>query len=339
MSRKINFTIVLFALLHSCVSSDKKSESEEDQVSKNTNVESALPSWNDGVTRERIIKFVEQSIDSINPSFVAVEDRIAVFDNDGTLWAEQPYYFQLAYAIDKVKKLKPDHPEWDQDPVLSAAAQGDIKGILREGEKGLIKVIMTTHAGMTEAEFESSVTAWADTAKHPVTGKLYVENIYKPMVELLDYLRLNNYKTYIVSGGGVSFMRAALKEVYGIPAEQIIGSTIKREFVDGKIIRLPEIEFIDDQEGKPINIERIIGKIPIIAFGNSDGDLAMLQYTESGSGNRLMAYIHHTDSLREYAYDRDSHIGKFDKGLDEAISKDWLIVDMESDWKTIYPYD
>ncbi|MEM9053067.1 MAG: HAD family hydrolase, partial [Bacteroidota bacterium] len=330
MIRIYNFLILFSLCLTSCVVLDNKpKEKEKKEISEK---ESPLPSWKEGDTKSRLIQFVESSVDSTKEGFVSEVDRIAVFDNDGTLWGEQPYYFQLAYAIDKVKEMKPNHPEWDEDPVLKAAAEGDIKGILEEGERGLIKVVMTTHAGMAEEEFASSVKAWADTAKHPVTGKLYVETIYQPMLELLDYLRLHEYKTYIVSGGGVAFMRAALKDTYGIPPEQIIGSTIKREFVDGKIIRLPELEFIDDKEGKPINIKRIIGKIPTIAFGNSDGDLAMLQYTESGSGSRLTGYIHHTDSIREYAYDRDSHIGKFDKGLDEATSKDWLIVDMEKDW-------
>jgi phosphoserine phosphatase len=239
--------------------------------------------------------------------------------------------------MDQAKSMSTDHPEWMEDETMKAAAEGDVRGVLAEGERGLIKVVMSTHAGMNEKEFANSVKAWADTATHPITGKKYVEMIYQPMLELLEYLRENEFKTYIVSGGGVASMRAALIDTYGIPAEQIIGTTLKREFVNGEIVRMPEIEFIDDKEGKAVNIERIIGKIPAIAFGNSDGDLAMLQYTASGGSNRLMGYVHHTDSIREYAYDRTSHIGQLNKGLDEAIEKDWLVVDMAQDWKTIYP--
>ncbi|MGB6035324.1 MAG: HAD family hydrolase, partial [Cryomorphaceae bacterium] len=331
--------VILSTTLFSCVTLENKSE--ETNAKKTNELESAtvLPSWNDGDSRDRLITFVENSTDSSNADFLKTEDRIAVFDNDGTLWAEQPYYFQLAYAMDQAKSMSTDHPEWMEDETMQAAAEGDVMGVLAEGERGLIKVVMSTHAGMSETEFANSVKAWADTATHPITGKRYVEMIYQPMLELLEYLRDNGYKTYIVSGGGVAFMRAALIDTYGIPAEQIIGTTLKREFVNGEIVRMPEIEFIDDKEGKAVNIERIIGKIPAVAFGNSDGDLAMLQYTASGGSTRLMGYVHHTDSIREYAYDRDSHIGQLNKGLDEADAKNWLVVDMAKDWKTIYPND
>ncbi|MFT6997977.1 MAG: phosphoserine phosphatase [Cryomorphaceae bacterium] len=337
MITKKFFFIPLILIICSCTVLDNKAEEKVEPQADQTETTPILPSWNETDTRDRLITFVENSTDSTDASFLKIEDRIAVFDNDGTLWAEQPYYFQLAYAIDQAKKMLPDHPEWNDDNTMKVAAEGDVAGLLAEGERGLIKVVMSTHAGMSETEFANSVTAWADTATHPVTGKKYVEMIYQPMLELLEYLRESDYKTYIVSGGGVAFMRAALNDTYGIPAEQIIGSTIQREFVDGEIVRLPEIEFIDDKEGKPINIQRIIGKKPAIAFGNSDGDLAMLQYTASSTGSKLMGYVHHTDSIREYAYDRDAHIGKLDKGLDEAIEKNWIVVDMAKDWKTIYP--
>jgi phosphoserine phosphatase len=333
------FLITLMAIALSCSEPENPSVEKKSSIPEPNQSSSSLESWNDTDTKSRLITFVENSVDSTHTEFLRVEDRIAVFDNDGTLWGEQPYYFQLAYAMDQMKVMAPNHPEWAEDETMKAAMEGDVKGVMAGGEKALIKVVMTTHAGMTEAEFANSVTAWADTAMHPTSGRKYVEMIYKPMLELLEYLRANDFKTYIVSGGGVAFMRAALKDTYGIPSEQIIGTTIKREFVDGKIVRLPEIEFIDDKEGKPVNIERIIGKIPAVAFGNSDGDLAMLQYTASGGTNRLMGYIHHTDSIREVAYDRDSHIGRFDEGLDIAIEKNWLLVDMAKDWKTIYPND
>lgn len=338
MLNRITCVTLLCTLLFSCANTEDKKE-EEGTKSSIVESSSVLLSWNDGETRDRLISFVTNSVDSSHADFLKTEDRIAVFDNDGTLWGEQPYYFQLAYAMDQAQAISSDHPEWKQDPIMRAAAEGDIKGILAEGEKGLVKLVMTTHAGMTETEFANSVTAWADTAMHPTSGRKYVETIYQPMLELLEYLRQNEFKTYIVSGGGVAFMRAALNDTYGIPSEQIIGTTLKREFVNGEIVRLPEVEFIDDKEGKAVNIERIIGKIPAVAFGNSDGDLAMLQYTATGGTNRLMGYVHHTDSIREVAYDRDSHIGKFDKGLDEAIEKNWLLVDMAKDWKTIYPND
>ncbi len=334
---KLACRAILSTMLFGCVTLENKDEGKTEASTPEVSSATVLPSWNDRDSRDRLITFIENSTDSSHTDFLKAEDRIAVFDNDGTLWGEQPYYFQLAYAMNQAAKLSTNHPEWMEDETMKAAAEGDVRGVLAEGERGLIKVVMSTHAGMNEKEFANSVKAWADTATHPTSGKRYVEMIYQPMLELLDYLRANDYKTYIVSGGGVAFMRAALNDTYGIPAEQIIGSTLKREFVNGQIVRMPEIEFIDDKEGKPVNIERIIGKIPAIAFGNSDGDLAMLQYTASGGTNRLMGYIHHTDSIREYAYDRESHIGKLDKGMDEAIEKNWLVVDMAKDWKTIYP--
>ena len=299
-----------------------------------------LPSWNDGKTKQSIIDFVNDVTKEGSTNFIKPEDRIVTFDNDGTLWSEQPYYFQFQFAIDRIKTMAPQHPEWNNNPLLTAIVNNDIKTVIGSGEKGLMEIFMTSHTGITTTEFEKIVKEWINTARHPKTNKLYKEMVYQPMLELLDYLRANNFKTYIVSGGGIEFMRPWTEEVYGIPSEQVIGSSIKTKFeiIDGKpvLLRLPEIDFIDDKEGKPIGINKFIGKRPIAAFGNSDGDLQMLQWTAAGDGKRLMVYIHHTDAQREWAYDRESHVGKFDKGLDEANSKGWTVVDMKNDWKKIY---
>ena len=301
-----------------------------------------LPSWNDRNNKQSIIDFVNDVTKEGSANYVKPEDRIAVFDNDGTLWSEQPYYFQLQFALDRIKTIAPQHPTWNNNPLLNAVINNDIKTVIGSGEKGLMEIIMTSHTGMTTTEFEKIVEEWINTARHPKSNKLYKEMVYEPMIELLDYLRSNAFKTYIVSGGGVEFMRPWTEEVYGIPSEQVIGSSIKTKFeiIDGKpvLLRLPEIDFLDDKEGKPVAINKFIGKRPIAAFGNSDGDLQMLQWTAAGDGERLMVYIHHTDSEREWAYDRESHISKFDKGLDEAKAKGWTIVDMKNDWKKIYPY-
>jgi phosphoserine phosphatase len=300
-----------------------------------------LPSWNEGKSKQSIIDFVNDVSNENSPNYIKPEDRIATFDNDGTLWSEQPYYFQLQFALDRIKAMAPDHPEWKENKLLNAVIENDIKTIMESGMKGLMEIIMTSHAGMTTDEFEQIVLEWINTARHPKTNKLYKEMVYQPMLELLDYLRANGFKTYIVSGGGIEFMRPWAEEVYGIPSEQVIGSSIKTKFeiVEGNpvLVRLPEIDFIDDKEGKPVAINKFIGKRPIAAFGNSDGDLQMLQWTAAGEGKRLMVYIHHTDADREWAYDRESHIGKLDKALDEANTKGWTIVDMKNDWKVIYP--
>ncbi|MGB5850156.1 MAG: HAD family hydrolase, partial [Ignavibacteriaceae bacterium] len=284
-----------------------------------------------------------------SPNFVKLSDRIATFDNDGTLWSEQPYYFQLQFAFDRVKAMSADHPEWKNDPLFQAVLDDDIKTVLSFGEHGLMDLVMATHAGMTTKEFEQIVKEWINTAKHPKTNKLYKEMVFQPMLELIDYLRVNEFKTYIVSGGGIEFMRPWTEEVYNIPAEQVVGSSIKvkfeiRDLPDGKaggqpvLLKLPELDFFDDKEGKPVAINKFIGKRPIAAFGNSDGDLQMLQWTAAGEGKRLMLYVHHTDAEREWAYDRESHIGGLNKGLDEAIEKGWVVVDMKKDWKKIYPW-
>ena len=301
-----------------------------------------LPSWQDVSSKTAIINFVEEATNESSEGFIPVEDRIATFDNDGTLWSEQPMYFQLIFAIDRIKSMAKDHPEWKTAMPYSAILENDIPKLLAEGEHALIEIIMMSHANMTAEEFKNVVIAWASTAEHPTKKKLFTELVYQPMLELLTYLQDNEFKTYIVSGGGVDFMRPIVSEVYNIPAEQIIGSTIKTKFNynDGNptIERLPELFFIDDKAGKPENIQRIIGKKPVLAAGNSDGDLAMLQWTASNE-KFLNIYVHHTDAEREWAYDRDSHIGRLDQGLDQANSEGWTVVDMKNDWKIMYPFE
>jgi phosphoserine phosphatase len=302
----------------------------------------ALPSWNDGKSRQSIMEFVKRVTAKGGKDFVPPAERIAVFDNDGTLWAEQPMYFQLAFALDRVKALAPQRPEWKTQEPFASLLKGDLKAALAGGEKALLEIVMATHAGVTTEEFEKIVRDWLATAKHPKTGRAYNEMIYQPMVELLRYLRSNGFKTYIVSGGGVEFMRPWVEQAYGIPPEQVVGSTIKTRFEmrDGRpvIARLPELDFLDDKEGKPVAINRFIGRRPILAFGNSDGDLQMLQWTAAGGGARFMGVVHHTDAGREWSYDRKSHVGRLDKALDEAKTKGWTIVDMKNDWKVIYPF-
>lgn len=300
-----------------------------------------LPSWNEGPTKQGIMSFVTAVTTAGAPGFVPESERIAVFDNDGTLWAEQPMYVQLAFTLDRVKTLAPQHPEWrDQEPFASLLA-GDVTKALAGGERALMAVLMATHAGTTTDEFTTIVTQWLATARHPITKRPYTEMVYQPMLEVLGFLRANGFKTYIVSGGGIEFIRPWAERVYGIPPEQVIGSSIKTTFElrDGKpvLVRLPEIDFIDDKEGKPVGIQNHIGRRPIAAFGNSDGDLAMMQWTMAGAGPRLALFVHHTDAAREWAYDRTSHIGQFDKALDEARAKGWLVADMQRDWTTIYP--
>jgi len=304
---------------------------------------SPLPSWNDGKAKQSVIDFVKRVTTKGGKEFVPVAERIAVFDNDGTLWAEQPMYFQLAFAFDRVKALAPQHPEWQDKESFASLIKGDVKGVLAGGEKALVEIIMATHAGTTTEEFDNIVRDWLASAKHPKTGRPYNEMIYQPMVELLRYLRANGFKTYIVSGGGVEFMRPWVEKAYGIPPEQVVGSTIKTKFEmrDGKpvILRLAEIDFIDDKEGKPVAINKFIGRRPIFAFGNSDGDHEMLLWTAAGRGPRFMGIVHHTDVEREWAYDRKSSIGRLDKALDEATAKRWTVVDMKKDWKRVFAFD
>ncbi len=300
-----------------------------------------LPSWNDGEGKKSIINFVTRVTKANGPDFVQPFERIAVFDNHGTLWAEQPMYFQFFFVLDRVKTLEPQHPEWKTQEPFASILKGDVKAALAGGDKALVQLMMATHAGMTSEEFEKSVRDWIATARHPKTGRLFTEMVYQPMLELLTCLRANGFKTFIVSGGGIEFMRPWSERVYGIPPEQVIGSSIKTKYDlrDSKpvLVRLPEINFIDDGPGKPVGIQMQIGRRPFAAFGNSDGDLQMLQWTASGDGARFMGLVHHTDAEREWAYDRSSSIGRLDKALDEARVKGWTIIDMKKDWKTIFP--
>lgn len=301
-----------------------------------------LPSWNDRTSKQDIINFVKAVTDKSSLDYVQPSERIAVFDNDGCLWSEQPAYFQLLFAMDRVKDMAADHPEWKTTQPYQAVLEGDIKGLAASGEKGLIELVMTTHAGMTSDEFSNIVNKWLQTAKHPTLNKAYTDLVFKPMLELLDYLRVNDFKTFIVSGGGIEFMRPWVEEVYGIPPEQVVGSSIVTQFEmrDGKpvLIREPKVNFIDDKAGKPVGINQHIGRRPIFAFGNSDGDLQMLQWTTlGGEGKRFAGIVHHTDKEREFAYDKDSHMGRLDKALDEAAKHGWTVVDMKKEWKVIYP--
>jgi phosphoglycolate phosphatase-like HAD superfamily hydrolase len=300
-----------------------------------------LRSWNDGPAKQAIVEFVSRVTEEGGPDFVPVAERIAVFDNDGTLWAEQPIYFQFAFAMDQVKALAPQHPEWQGTQPFKAALEGDREALAASGEKGLLQIVMASHAGITTDEFQATVEGWLAAARHPTTGRPYTEMAYQPMLELLDYLREAGFKTFIVSGGGVEFMRAFAEEVYGIPPEQVVGSSgvVKLETgPDGRpiLVKQAAVEFVDDGPGKPVGINRFIGRRPVMAFGNSDGDLQMLQWTTAGEGSRFGLIVHHTDAEREWAYDRESHIGRLDKALDEAAAKGWTVVDMAEDWNTIF---
>jgi phosphoserine phosphatase len=300
-----------------------------------------LPSWNDTAPKKAIVAFVERVTKPGSPDFLPVAERIATFDNDGTLWAEQPMYFQFLFALDRVKVLAPQHPEWKTQEPFASLLRGDMKSALAGGERAMVEIVMATHAGMTTEEFDRIVRDWVTTAKHPKTGRLYTEMVYQPMLELLAFLRSSGFKTFIVSAGGVEFMRPWAEKVYGIPPEQVIGSSIKTSFEmrDGKpvLVRLPEVNFVDEKAGKPVGINQAIGRRPLAAFGNSDGDLQMLQWTAAGAGPRFCLFVHHTDAEREWAYDRQSQVGRLDKGLDEAKAKGWTVVSMKDDWKVIFP--
>ncbi len=300
-----------------------------------------LPSWNEGASKKAIVEFVGRATRAGSADFVPEAERIATFDNDGTLWAEQPMYFQLFFALDRVKELAPAHPEWKEKQPFKAVLEGDIKAVMAGGEPVLLELIAATHTGMSTEEFQRIVKEWIATARHPVTKRHYTDMVYQPMLELLAYLRANHFKTYIASGGGIEFMRPWTEAVYGIPPEQVIGSSAKVEYklfeAGPALMRLPAVNFIDDKEGKPIAINQHIGRRPVAAFGNSDGDLQMLQWASAGPGARLALIVHHTDAEREWAYDRKSSIGHLDAALDEARSKGWTVVDMKNDWKTIYP--
>jgi phosphoglycolate phosphatase-like HAD superfamily hydrolase len=301
-----------------------------------------LPSWNEGATRQSIIDFVEEVTSPDKPGFVAPAERVATFDNDGTLWVEHPLYTQLVFALDRVKTLAPKHPEWKDQQPFKAVLEGDLKTVMAGGEKALLALIMATHAGMTTAEFEQIVSSWITSAKDPRWDRPYTDLVYQPMLELLDYLRANDFRTFIVSGGGIEFMRPWTDRVYGIPPNQVVGSSIKTkwEWRDGNpaLVRLPELDFIDDKDGKPVGINQHIGQRPIAAFGNSDGDLEMLQWATTGKKPGFALIVHHTDAEREYAYDRDTHIGRLDKALVAAKKNGWTVANMKDDWKVIFPF-
>ena len=300
-----------------------------------------LPSWNEGASKARILAFVQAVTEKGGKDFVPEDERIATFDNDGTLWTEHPMYFQLAFALDRVKALAPQHPEWKTKQPFKAALEGDMKTLAASGEKGLLTLVMATHAGMTPEQFRKVVLDWLATARHPRFKRPYTELVYQPMLELLAYLRANGFKTFIVSGGGIEFMRAWAEGVYGVPPEQVVGSSIKTQYVVKNgvpmLIRQPAINFIDDKDGKPVGILQHIGRRPIAAFGNSDGDFQMLQWTTAGGGARLGLIVHHDDAEREYAYDRKSPFGHLERGLDEGPKLGWTLVSMKNDWKRIYP--
>ena len=300
-----------------------------------------LPSWNETAPKKAIVAFVERVTDPDSPDFVPVPARIATFDNDGCLWAEQPLYFQAIFIFERIRALAADHPEWEETEPFASVLRGDHKAALAGGEEALLEMVMATHGGMTTDEFSDIVTKWLATAEHPDTGRPYTEMVYQPMLELLAYLRANNFKTFIVSGGGIEFMRPWVENVYGVPPEQVVGSSIRTtyEIRDGQpvLVRLPELNFINDKSGKPVGINQHIGRRPIMAFGNSDGDFQMLEWTTSGDGPRFGLLVHHTDAEREWAYDRESHVGRLNRGLDEGPERGWVIVSMKDDWRVIFP--
>jgi hypothetical protein len=311
---------------------------------KNAQADDPLPSWSDGGAKQSIVDFVGKVTKSGSPDFLPPEERIATFDNDGTLWCEQPMYFQLLFALDRIKALAPQHPEWKTKEPFASLLKGDVKGALAGGEPAIAKIVMVTHAGMTTAEFEKIVGDWIATAKHPKFKRPYTECVYQPMLELLAYLRANGFKTFIVSGGGIEFMRPWTEKVYGVPPEQVVGSSVKTKYEmrDGKpvLMRLPEINFIDDKTGKPIGINSHIGRRPIAAFGNSDGDQQMLEWTQAGGGARLMMLVHHDDAVREFAYGAESKVGTFSDALmAEAKKNSWTLISMKDDWKTIFAFE
>ncbi len=328
--------LILFAL----VACENSTETVDTSTSE---VVDPLPSWNDATSKEAIIAYVTDVTTTGSDNFIPIADRISTFDNDGNLWSEQPIYFQLYFVLDRIKEMAKDHPEWKDQQPFKAVLENDMETIKKSGMKGIGQLLMASHAGNTTEEFDAIVKDWVTTAKHPTKNVGYDELVYQPMLELLAYLRAKDFKTYIVSGGGVDFMRAFVSPVYGIPSEQIIGSRITTEFDynDGnpRIIRTAGVDFNDDKDGKPLNIQKIIGKKPVFSSGNSDGDLQMMQWTASNNYESFMLYLHHTDAEREWAYDRESHIGKLDKGLDQALKDGWTVIDMKNDWKVIYPYE
>ncbi|MCX7549471.1 HAD family hydrolase [Xanthomarina sp. F2636L] len=345
-NRRYLLLLLATAMLVSCSSKENKkveTKAEDPGLAIENTVESnPLPSWNDGTNKTNIINYVEDVTNKNSPNYIPVLDRIATFDNDGTLWSEKPVYFQLFFAIDRVKAMAADHPEWKSQQPYKAILEDNMEDLKKQGMKGIEEIIMSTHAGITTDEFAEIVTEWFATAKHPTKKVHYNELIFQPMVELLEYLRANDFKTFIVSGGGIEFMRPITQSAYGIPSDQVVGSSIATEWDDNNgnpvIRRLPKMNFVDDKVGKPIGINRYIGKKPVFAGGNADADLQMLQWANSNSYKNFQLYVHHTDSIREWAYDKDSHVGTLDKGLTIAEEKGWTVASMKDDWKVIYPY-
>jgi phosphoglycolate phosphatase-like HAD superfamily hydrolase len=301
-----------------------------------------LSSWNEGDAKKRIVAFVQAVTDQAGKDFVPISDRVAVFDNDGTLWSEQPLYFQIQFMLEQVEAQAPKHPEWKGDPAFKALVARDHEAVAHMGLKPILDLVGKANSGMTTEAYDLTIRDWLEKARHPRFNRPYTDLVYEPMRELLDYLREHGFKTYIVSGGSIEFLRPWVEQAYGVPPEQVIGSVsqVTYEVQSGKpvLMRGSKMEFVDDGPGKPVGIYRAIGRRPIAAFGNSDGDLQMLQYTAAGSGARLTLVVHHTDAEREWAYDRASHVGKLDKALDEARAKGWVVVDMKKDWKRIYPF-
>ena len=334
------FSVLSFFTLSGC---KEASKTEGSPAVEESALIDPLPSWNKSPGKKAIIDFVKRTTTGNSPDFIPIADRIACFDNDGTLWSEQPMYFQLAFAIDQIKAQAKNHPKWKHKEPFKALLEGDMQKVMSGGEQSLLQLVAASHANRTTEEFDKNVADWMKTAKHPKTGKHYNEMVFQPMIELLHYLQLNDYKTFIVSGGGIDFMRVWAVEAYNVPSHQIIGSSIKTKYEvdkDGvpKLIKLPELNFNDDKEGKPVGIHQHIGKRPVLAFGNSDGDYQMLQWTTTAKGYpRLGLILHHTDAEREWAYDHESPVGKLDKGLDDAAKNGWLVVDMKNDWKTVFP--
>ncbi len=335
------FCASVLSLFISCSPAEDQAHSTAENQSKEQ--QDPLPSWNEGETKDNIIAYVSEVTREGSSDFIPVSDRIATFDNDGTLWSEKPLYFQLLFLEDRLKAMAPNHPEWNNQQPYKAMLEGDMESMKNQGMKGLMELLMTTHAGMTTEEFQLIVTDWLASTNHPSKNVPFTDLVYQPMLELIDYLKSSEFTVYIISAGGMEFMRPWADLAYGIPKDRIVGSTIKTEYDynDGNPVlrRLPEMDFIDDHSGKPIAINKFIGRKPVLAAGNSDGDLEMLQWTDSNKYKSLQVYIHHTDSIREWAYDRNSIVGHFDKGLDEALAKSWTIVDMAKDWKAIYPMD
>ena len=340
----ITVSLILSLLLTTC-NHRPPATAQEDlrEAESDSEASDPLPSWNSGPSKQAIISYVEDVTNPKSMNFISVPDRIATFDNDGTLWSEQPIYFQFFFAIDRVKTMASDHPEWKSKQPFKAVLENDMTELMKQGEKGLLQIVMTTHSGMTTDEFEKIVSDWISNAEHPTKKRAFTDLVYQPMLELINYLKANEFNVFIVSGGGIEFMRPWTERVYGISRDHVIGSNIKTQYDFNKgnpvLRRLAEIDLIDDKEGKPVGIHRYIGRKPVFVAGNSDGDLQMMRWTSSNPLKSFKLFIHHTDTLREWAYDRKSHIGTFNEAFDEARARSWTVVDMKNDWKIIYPFE